>query len=481
MIFNSLEFYLFFPFVFFVYWVVFFRSLMLQNLFIVLCSYFFYAWWSWKFLGLLLLVTILDFFYGFFVASKNRRKAKLFLWLSLINNLGILCIFKYFNFFSEQLGIAFRGVGFNINPLVLDIAIPVGISFYTFHGISYVIDIYSGKQKPIHSFIDYSFFVSFFPLLVAGPIERATHLLPQIQKKREFNYAQSVEGGRLILWGLFKKIVIADSLAPFVNLVFDNSAEINSVFLILGAIAFSFQIYGDFSGYSDIAIGTAKLLGIELLSNFKFPYFSRDIAEFWRRWHISLTSWFRDYVYIPMGGSQRGLKKTITNTLIVFLISGFWHGASWNFIVWGVLHAFAFMPLLISKRNRKNVDNVVAFDRRLPSFKDLFHMMLTFCFVTFAWIFFRSDSFKGAILFVKRIFTNWFVNQHDGFLYSNSGKVLMLIFFFIIIEWYIRLNDRVIKVVNNIYVRRIIYSTAILVVVLLTFMQKGKSFIYFQF
>ena len=318
-------------------------------------------------MGLLILSTAVDYAYGFKVASPNRKSAKLFLWLSIINNLGILGVFKYYNFFAVQFQYGFELLGLHTNLILLNIVLPIGISFYTFHGMSYVFDIYRGQQKPVKSFVEYAVFVSFFPLLVAGPIERANHLLPQVQKPRFFSYNQAVEGCRLILWGMFKKVVIADSLADIVDAIFQNHRDYNGITLIVGAIAFSFQIYGDFSGYSDIALGTAKLFGFELLSNFKFPYFSRDIAEFWRRWHISLSSWFRDYLYIPLGGSREGKYRAIRNTFIVFLLSGFWHGASWNFIAWGFIHACGFLPLLLLNSNRKHVNNVVAQDRKLPN------------------------------------------------------------------------------------------------------------------
>lgn len=325
MLFNTFEYFLFLPIVFILYWFVFKRSYKWQNGLVLVASYFFYAWWDWRFLGLLALSTLLDYSYGFWVASPNKRKAKLFLWLSVINNLGILAVFKYYNFFATELKTLLGQMGMECHPVLLDIALPVGISFYTFHGMSYVFDIYRDQLKPVRSFIDYAVFVSFFPLLVAGPIERANHLLPQIQKPRVFDYQQAVQGGRLILWGLFKKVLIADVMAITADEIFMNPEQFNALSLIIGVLAFSFQIYCDFSGYTDIALGTAKLFGFELLTNFKFPYFSRDIAEFWKRWHISLSSWFRDYLYIPLGGSRNGMAKAVRNTFIIFLVSGFWH------------------------------------------------------------------------------------------------------------------------------------------------------------
>jgi alginate O-acetyltransferase complex protein AlgI len=403
MLFNSFEFLLFLPIVFILYWFVFNKKLSWQNGLVLLASYFFYGWWSWKFMGLLMLSTALDYAYGFWVASPNRKKAKLFLWLSIINNLGILAIFKYYNFFALQFQKGFDLLGLHTNPVLLQVALPIGISFYTFHGMSYVFDIYRGHQKPVRNFVDYAVFVSFFPLLVAGPIERASHLLPQVQKPRFFNYYQAVEGCRLMLWGLFKKVVIADSLAPIVNDIFANYHNLDSSTLLLGMVYFSFQIYGDFSGYSDIALGTAKLFGFELLSNFKFPYFSRDVAEFWRRWHISLSSWFRDYLYIPLGGSKNGKFKAVRNTFIIFLVSGFWHGASWNFITWGFIHACAFLPLLLLNRNRKYLSDVVAQDRKWPNLKEFYQMIITFGFVTFAWLFFRMTNLSDAIEYLHKI------------------------------------------------------------------------------
>jgi alginate O-acetyltransferase complex protein AlgI len=363
--------------------------------------------------------------------------------------------------------------------VLLNIALPVGISFYTFHGMSYVFDIYRGQQKPVKNFVDYAVFVSFFPLLVAGPIERASHLLPQVQKTRKFNYTQAVEGCRLILWGMFKKVVIADSLAPIVDTIFNNYQNESGITLIIGAIAFSFQIYGDFSGYSDIALGTAKLFGFELLSNFKFPYFSRDIAEFWRRWHISLSSWFKDYLYIPLGGSKEGRGKAIRNTFIIFLVSGFWHGASWNFIAWGFIHACGFLPLLLLKQNRRYTTNVVAEGKFLPSLKEVFQMIFTFSFITVAWVFFRSAGIIKAIAFFNAIFvksnTNFF---HNSFSIINI-KLSILISILILSDWFLRNNERELKMPENKNTRFIIYLVVIYIVIVS--FQDEQSFIYFQF
>ena len=436
-------------------------------------------------MGLLMVSTALDYAYGFWVASPNRKKAKLFLWLSIFNNLGILGLFKYYNFFAVQFQKGFDLLGLHTNPFLLQVALPIGISFYTFHGMSYVFDIYRGNQKPVKNFVDYAVFVSFFPLLVAGPIERANHLLPQVQKPRLFNYPQAVEGCRLILWGMIKKVIVADSLAGIVDTIFSNYQDQNGVTLIIGAIAFSFQIYGDFSGYSDIALGTAKLFGFELLSNFKFPYFSRDLAEFWRRWHISLSSWFRDYLYIPLGGSKNGKYKAIRNTFIIFLVSGFWHGASWNFIAWGFIHACGFLPLLLLNRNRKHVTDVVAQDRTLPNLKELWQMTTTFAFVTFAWIFFRiDDDIRSSLGFIKHIFVS--IIEYPGqFLVLPVGKMaFMYIMPLVLVDWYLRKDERLLLVPSNKYVRISIYcflGTLILIEMLTYLNAKPSSFIYFQF
>lgn len=472
MLFNSFEFLLFLPIVFVLYWFV-FKPLRWQNVLILVASYFFYGWWSWKFMILLAVSTFADYLYGFSVASPNRKKSKFFLWLSVINNLGILGVFKYYNFFALECKQVFALVGLHANPVLLKVAIPIGISFYTFHGMSYVFDIYRGKQKPVRNFVDYAVFVSFFPLLVAGPIERANHLLPQIQKKRFFDYSKAVAGCRLMLWGMFKKVVIADSLAGIVDSIFNNYQHQGGLTLMIGAIAFSFQIYGDFSGYSDIALGTAKLFGFELLSNFRFPYFSRDVAEFWRRWHISLSSWFRDYLYIPLGGSKEGKLKAVRNTFIIFLVSGFWHGASWNFITWGFLHACAFLPLLLLQRNRQHTSDVVAQYRKFPTGKELWQMASTFVFVTFAWVFFRAKNMTEAAGYLKGIFTNY-KNPSAALLYGN---VFYYIIPLLLADWWLRRDERNLRVPK--FGKGIIYILLALLVVF--YFGKKTNFIYFQF
>ncbi len=432
MLFNSIEFLLFLPVVLILYWFVTNKKLPVQNTLLLLSSYFFYSCWSRKFLLLLIFSTLLDYFTGLMMyQAKNQVSKRIWFWLSVSVNLGFLGVFKYYNFFQSSLAEALGHAGIKTNFYTLSIILPVGISFYTFHGLSYVIDIYNNKIKPCKNFIEYSVFVSFFPLLVAGPIERATHLLPQIQKERKFDYAKAVDGLRQILWGLFKKMVIADNCAQYANLIFKDTLPYSGSTNILGAVFFALQIYCDFSGYSDIALGTAKLFGIDLLRNFAFPYFSRDIAEFWRRWHISLSSWFRDYLYFPLGGSRGGKWKNVRNTFIIFLVSGFWHGANWTFICWGALNALYFLPLLLLKRNRDNID-IVAKGRLLPSAGDAFKIAITFSLTILAWIFFRSSSVSMAVAYIGKIFTK-------SLLYppaiQPAAILVAFILLFILIEW----------------------------------------------
>jgi alginate O-acetyltransferase complex protein AlgI len=343
--------------------------------------------------------------------------------------------------------------------------------------MSYVFDIYRGLRKPVTNMVDYAVFVSFFPLLIAGPIERANHLLPQVQAKRSFNYAQAVSGGRLILWGMFKKVVIADSLALYVNDIFDRYPSHHSLTLILGAVGFSFQIYADFSGYTDIATGTAKLFGFELLSNFRFPYFSRDLAEFWRRWHISLTTWFRDYLYIPLGGSKQGKWLSVRNTFIVFLVSGLWHGASWNFIVWGGIHACGFLPLLLSSRNRRHAGAIVAADRLLPSARELLQMLGTFAFVTISWIFFRLHGVRNGVGYIKGIFSSF---EDPGEVFRFLG-ILYYVLPLIMIDWWLRRDERKIRWVSSPAVGWAIYVIALTLIFAYMGNSQAYRFIYFQF
>jgi D-alanyl-lipoteichoic acid acyltransferase DltB (MBOAT superfamily) len=478
MLFNSISFAIFFPLVFFIYWFIGRFGLKTQNTFLIGASYFFYACWDYRFLFLLIFSTFLDYYTGskIFDAKTTRAKKK-WLWLSIIVNLGFLGVFKYFNFFSESFSEMFTAFGFQADPVLLHIILPVGISFYTFHGLSYVIDLYYGRIVPERNFINYALFVSFFPLLVAGPIERATHLLPQVQKPRTFEYNKAIDGLRQILWGLFKKIVVADTCAIYVNAVFDNPHLYSGSSHAVAAIFFAFQIYGDFSGYSDIALGTARLLGFELLRNFNFPYFSRDIAEFWRRWHISLSSWFRDYLYIPLGGSRGSTLKKVRNIFIIFVVSGFWHGANWTFLAWGALNALYFLPLMMLNKNRENI-GTVAQGRILPSPRELWQMVVTFALTVFAWIFFRAETMTDAFHFIGRIFNRDLFSMPQNL----PPKSIQLLLAFIVIEWLGRERNFAIANIRAKIPQPLRWSFyLVIVIMIITTTRTAQQFIYFQF
>lgn len=485
MLFNSVDFAIFFPLVFILYWFVTNKNLRLQNGLLLVASYFFYACWDYRFLFLLIFSTLLDFVTGLKMADSQTRKGKKFwFWLSICINLGFLGIFKYYNFFAESFAESLALLGLHADIVTLNIILPVGISFYTFHGLSYVIDIYFERIKPERNFVDYAVFVSFFPLLVAGPIERATHLLPQIKKVRVFDYTKAIDGLRQILWGLFKKIVIADNCARYANIIFNMEGDYAGSTYLFGAILFAFQIYCDFSGYSDIALGTARLLGIELLRNFSFPYFSRDIAEFWRRWHISLSSWFRDYVYIPLGGSREGTGKSIRNVFIIFILSGFWHGANWTFIVWGALHAIYFLPLMLLGQNKKNTD-IVAQGKVLPTAREFFQMLITFLLVTFAWIFFRAESLSHAFSYLNRIFSSslFTISVQDLKKISDGADIIYLAgltALLLLFEWMQRDKQHALQSLKmNRVVRWSMYYA--LLILIYWFQGEQQEFIYFQF
>lgn len=435
MIFNSLDFAVFLPIVFGLYWFVAQHNLRLQNLLVVVASFIFYGWWDYRFLSLILLSTVVDYLVGAALSKREDPSArKLLLATSVAVNLGILGFFKYYNFFIENFEAAFSFFGSEIKTNSLNVILPVGISFYTFQTMSYTLDVYRRKLVATKDFVAFAAFVSFFPQLVAGPIERATHLLPQFYQKRAFDYPLAVSGLRQMLFGLFKKMVVADNCAEFANEIFNNSAHYPGSTLLLGALFFTFQIYGDFSGYSDIAIGTSRLLGIDLMQNFAYPYFSRDIAEFWRRWHISLSTWFRDYLYIPLGGSRGGTWMRVRNTFIIFVVSGFWHGANWTFIVWGALNAVYFLPLLLRNSNRQNLV-VVAADRELPTVSELRSIALTFSLTVLAWIFFRAESVSHALAYLRTIFSMSLFEVPDfpNIAWARTTALFTLVM--LIIEW----------------------------------------------
>lgn len=478
MLFNSIEYLIFLPIIFLCYWFLLNKNLKLQNLFIVAVSYLFYGMWDWRFLFLIAATSTFSYVSGIMIA-KYRHHGRTISAANIVLNLVILCIFKYFNFFAENLSNLFQLFGLEADWVTLDILLPVGISFYTFQALSYTIDVYNKKIEPTHSVISFFAYISFFPQLVAGPIERATNLLPQFYTKRVFSYDKAMSGMGLIAIGLFKKIVVADNCSVIVNRIFESSSYDNGALLFIGALLFSFQIYGDFSGYSDIAIGSARLLGFDLKMNFNLPYFSRDIAEFWRRWHISLTTWFRDYVYIPLGGSHGTKWQNIRNTFIIFLLSGLWHGANWTFLAWGLFHAILFIPLLLTKRNRKYKESVAP-NKTVPSPKEICQMATTFILVTIGWIIFRSESLSQVADYLSTIFSySLFNSPNIGILDLNYNVMIaaVSIFTLTIIDWLQRKKE---ISEYNITTKTTIY---IIVIFMIIFMREGakSEFIYFQF
>ncbi len=482
MLFNSIDFAIFLPIVFIIYWFFTNKNLNLQNFIIVVSSYLFYGWWDWRFLSLILFSTLVDYIVGRKLSTEeNKINRKVLLWISILVNLGFLGFFKYYNFFIENFRTTFLLFGTEIKADSLNIILPVGISFYTFQTLSYTIDVYNRKLAPTKKIIAFSAFVCFFPQLVAGPIERAKHLLPQFYKKRTFDYFIAVDGLRQILWGLFKKIVIADNCAEYANQIFSNSTYMNGSTLVLGALFFTFQIYGDFSGYSDIAIGTSRLFGFDLMQNFNFPYFSRDIAEFWRRWHISLSTWFRDYLYIPLGGNRGSTWRKVRNTFIIFIVSGFWHGANWTFIVWGALNATFFLPLLLTNNNRNNL-GTVAQGKIFPSIKELAFMLLTFGLTVFAWIFFRAENIGHAISYISGILSpSLFTLPKFSEMY-NALITLVLVTIFVVVEWFGREDQYAIARLGSKLkspLKYVIYY--IIIIAIVWFKGNAQQFIYFQF
>lgn len=430
MLFNSLEFIAFLPLVFAIYWGINRGPLRLQNAFVLLASYTFYGWWDYRFLSLIAASTLVDYTLGLLIGSGiSDRTRKRCVAASVVFNLGLLGIFKYFNFFSESLIAVFASVGVTLSAVTISVVLPVGISFYTFQTLSYTLDVYKGKLRPTKDFVAFASFVAFFPQLVAGPIERASNLLPQFLTKRKFNYKGAVDGCRQILWGFAKKVIVADNCAVAANMIFADYESMHPAALVLGMVFFAFQIYCDFSGYSDIAIGVARLFGFELMINFRYPYFSRDIAEFWRRWHISLSTWFRDYVYIPLGGSRGGKSKVIRNVFAIFLLSGLWHGANWTFITWGAINALYFLPLLLRSKNRTHLDTVST-GRLFPACADAFRILRTFSIVCLAWVFFRAETIDQAVHYISGLFTQW------GEPFSLSEAIpLLYIVPLVAIEW----------------------------------------------
>ncbi|MDR0733338.1 MAG: MBOAT family protein [Dysgonamonadaceae bacterium] len=485
MLFNSIEFIIFLPVVFLLYWFV-FKKTSWQNICIVVASYVFYGWWDRRFLLLIALTTLCSYLSGIGIERHegNRRLQKAISALNIILNLSILCCFKYFNFFSENLALLFKTFGYELDGFTLTILLPVGISFYTFQALSYTIDVYRRKLKATHDPAAFFAFIGFFPQLVAGPIERATNLLPQFSRPRTFNYGKAVDGMRQMLWGFFKKVVVADNCAIFANGIFENYDAMSGSALFMGAFFFTIQIYGDFSGYSDIAMGCARLFGVDLMRNFSCPYFSRDIAEFWRRWHISLTTWFRDYVYIPLGGSRKGRWKSLRNTMVIFLVSGFWHGANLTFIVWGIYHALLFIPLLLSGRNRKYRDTAAA-GRLFPHFKELLQMTLVFGLTLVGWIVFRAESIGQATGYLKGMCSRSLftvpVMPGIGITRTLAATTFFFIFVLFIAEWHHREKAHGLDINLRRQPLRYAVYLAVLLAIFLFKATEPAAFVYFQF
>jgi alginate O-acetyltransferase complex protein AlgI len=479
MLFNSIDFAVFLPLVFLLYWFVLSRSLRLQNAFLIASGFVFYGWWDWRFLGLLIFTSGTDYLVALGLdRSQDERRRKFLLGVSLVANLGLLGFFKYYDFFITSFHSAFTILGLPFGLRTLGLLLPVGISFYTFQSLSYTIDVYRRQLKATEHPITFFAFVSFFPQMLAGPIERARQMIPQFEAPRTFDLRKASDGIRQMLWGLFKKMVIADNCAIEVDRIFNEHADMDGSTLLLGALLFAFQIYGDFSGYSDLAIGCARLFGFQLMRNFAYPYFSRDIAEFWRRWHISLSTWFRDYLYVPLGGSRGGSWLRVRNTFIIFLVSGLWHGANWTFIVWGALNALYFLPLLLGGANRRNMDTV-ATGRLLPSPLDALRILGTFLIICLAWVFFRAKDLSEAFAYLGGIFDASILAPP-----ALEAEVLpYLLLFFVAVEWVGRQDQHALERLGLSWPRPVRWSAYVFLIMLIgVYMSTGETpFIYFQF
>ena len=481
MLFNSFTFMIFLPVVFLLYWFV-FKKLRWQNLLILVASYVFYGWWDWRFLILIVITSASSFTSGLLIERYEGRRGiqRTVSAANIVLNLGILAAFKYFNFFVDSLSSLLTVFGLTVDWPTMHIILPVGISFYTFQALSYSIDVYAHRIRPTRDVVAFFSFISFFPQLVAGPIERATNLLPQMERARSFDYAKAVDGLRQMLWGFFKKLIIADGCAEVVNQLWDGVAGATGAMLLVASLLFTFQIYADFSGYSDIAIGCAKLFGFRLTTNFRVPYFSRNVREFWRRWHITLMNWFTQYVYLPLGGSRRGRARTILNTLIVFALSGLWHGADWTFVLWGLYHAVLFIPLVLLGSSKYK--DTVAHGRLLPSFRELLSMLVTFLFINFGWVLFRAPGVTGFWEFTTRLFSPSLFSMTG--LTMRMATMLLWCAGLLLVEWMQREREHVLQIDGyRIFSTQVARLSLYALIVFLIFYFAGKvqTFIYFQF
>jgi alginate O-acetyltransferase complex protein AlgI len=480
MLFTSITFVIFFSLFFLLYWFVFNRELKLQNLLLLAASYLFYAWWDWRFLLLLIASSILNYFLGIGIYnSKHEKRRSFLLWIGLLQGLGSLLFFKYFNFFVKSIVTAFTA--FNIKPDVytLNIILPLGISFYTFRTLSYLLDIKYGKIKPSTDWVEFFCYVSFFPCVISGPIDRPKTLIPQLARKRVFDYAQATDGLRQILWGLFKKIVIADNCAVFTSDVFEHYKTLPASSLLFGAFLSLIQVYADFSGYSDIAIGLSNLIGFKITRNFNTPFFAQNIADFWRRWHISLTSWLTDYVFTPLSISFRDWGKAglILAILINFTIIGIWHGANWTFILFGFLNGCYYIPLIL--RGTLNKKKKIATDRTLPA---LLNMAGTFILVMFTFIFFRADNLTQAFDYYHRLFSRSLFSAPVIIEKVNTAATLVCIVIMFTAEWLQRDKQHALQIdfIKKFPLRAVIYYGLIFIILTFT-ATRNTDFIYFKF
>ena len=488
MLFNSFEFLFFLPIVFLLYWFV-FRERRWQNLLIVVASYIFYGWWDWRFLILIALTSFFSFSSGLLLEhyEGQRKRQKMVSAANIALNIAILGVFKYYNFFVENLDALFGALGWHLDWVTMNIILPVGISFYTFQALSYSIDVYQKKLPATHDIIEFFAYISFFPQLVAGPIERATNLLPQFQNQRQFDYAKAVDGMRQMLWGFFKKMVIADNCAITVNQIWSEYSDQTGLVLWVCVTLFTFQIYCDFSGYSDIAIGSARLFGFNLMRNFNFPYFSRSIPEFWRRWHISFTTWFRDYIYFPLGGSRCDKRKVIRNVYIVWAISGLWHGANWTYVCWGLYHGTLLAIYNICGINTK-YEHIVAYGKLLPNLKESFQIVITFALTVIGFVIFRSETIGDAGQYLMQMFNSSLFDV-AGSLEYLKGKHLVfnsvVIVMMVVVEWIQRNKQHALQISGNgvlgrsAILRFMLYFLLVMMIVI--FAEKQSEFIYFQF
>jgi D-alanyl-lipoteichoic acid acyltransferase DltB (MBOAT superfamily) len=481
MLFHTSTFLVFFLTVFALHWWVVKRAVKWQNVLLLLVSYFFYGCWDWRFVALLLFSTLLDYYTGIQIGNNHQEhRRKIWLWISVGINVGLLGVFKYYDFFALSLADLMASIGWKVDVVTLRLILPVGISFYTFHGLSYVLDIYHRRITADRNLIDYALFVSYFPLLVAGPIERATHLLPQLKKARIFNPTQAVEGLRIFLWGLVKKVLIADNCAIIADAIYADPSQWNAPMLWLGVAMFTIQVYGDFSGYSDMAQGVSRIFGIELIRNFNYPYFSKSIAEYWRRWHLSLTGWFRDYIYFPLGGSRGSKWQQARNIFVIFLLSGFWHGANWNYVGWGFVNACYFLPGII--RGKKDVWYEKHLDTSLKGrLLEWGLILFTFIQIMMALVVFRNTGIQNMLVYFQNMFVgDWSLHVPPTLIGFNKTMLLVCLFFSA--EWWSRFKEHPLERLHDHMVRPVrwlIYYTILLM--LAWFAGHQQQFIYFQF